>query len=252
MLTKNQLNYFIQLSQKKFRDEYKKFVVEGHKLILEALTHGIECEVLLSTQNYFKTNSTLFENRFISKQEIHIIKKNELEKIADTKTPQEIIGIFHFPELAKIEYSKHKLLAVLENISDPGNLGTILRNCDWFGIKSVFAGIDCANVYNPKVIRASAGAIFHVNIFQNVNLINQIKELKKNGFTVLCADLNGKNIYEFIVPSKSAIIFSNEAHGPSKEMLALSDYTITIPRKGKAESLNVASASAVLLSFLSK
>jgi TrmH family RNA methyltransferase len=252
MLTKNHLKYFIQLSQKKFRDEQKKFVVEGDKLILEALTHGFECDLLLATHNFYESNSTLFEHRLINKQEIKIIKKNELEKIADAKTPQEILGIFQLPIVSLPDFSKQKLIALLENISDPGNMGTILRNCDWFGIKSVFTSSGSADIYNPKVIRAAAGSIFHLNIFQNVNLTDQIKNLKKSGYTILCADLNGKNIYEFIVPLKSAVIFSSEAHGPSKEILSISDYTITIPRKGKAESLNVASASAVLLSFLSK
>jgi len=140
---------------------------------------------------------------------------------------------------------------MLDNISDPGNLGTILRNCDWFGVKNIFLSENIVDYTNPKVIRSSMGSVFHLNLFEDVkpNLLN---DLKGKGFEILCADTNGENIFTYQSETKKLLVLSSESHGPSKDFEKISDKKISIPRIGNAESLNVASASAVLLSHFTK
>lgn len=252
MLSKKQLKYYSSLLNKKHRREEKKFLVEGAKLILEAFNSGCRCELLLTLKEQFDENEDFY--RIIHKQKINIefVKLPEFEKLSDTKNPLSIIGVFHFIHETDANYRNDKLIVALENISDPGNMGTIIRNCDWFGVKNVLLSSNCAEIYNPKVIRASAGSVFHLNIYRKDNLIIALEEQKKLGYKILCADLSGENLYNFTRREKLLLVMANEANGPTDRLKKLSDQSITIPRKGKAESLNVASASAVILSELTK
>jgi len=138
-----------------------------------------------------------------------------------------------------------------EDISDPGNLGTILRNSDWFGIKNIFLSAESAEIFNPKVIRASMGSIFHINIYENVS-VDDILMLKNSGYNFICSDLKGDSVFNFIKPERLVLFLANESNGPSEKLLSYIDQVINIPGIGKAESLNVSSASAILLSELTK
>ena len=166
-------------------------------------------------------------------------------------TPQGITAVFRIPENKKIEEIKSNTVVYAENIADPGNLGTIIRICDWFGIETLLVSDNTVDVYNSKVIRSSMGSIFHINITEDVNHKN-LETLKKKGYKLLCADLQGESLYDFDIPDKKIIAFSNETAGPSEELLKRSDHKITIPKFGKAESLNVASASAIIISEIAK
>lgn len=250
MLTKNELKYYSDLNQKKYRNEEKKFIVEGPKLITEALLSDYECELILASFKFYDENPDYFNHKYVNRNKIELLKQKELEKVSDTTTPQGVVAVLKVPDTNETVETNDKKIVALENISDPGNMGTILRNCDWFGIKTVLLSESCAEIYNPKVIRASAGSIFHLDIFDAKNFYDEIKNLKGNGYKVICSDIKGENVYNFIVPDKSIIVLSSEAHGPTDHVLTLSDHVITIPKKGKAESLNVASASAVILSEL--
>lgn len=249
-LTKNQLKYYSSLLTKKQRHEEKKFLVEGPKLILEALESGYRCATVFALNEIENDD---FMNRIQKhKMEIEFIKPQEFEKLCDTKNPQGVVGVFNFKHHSTRDYTNQKFVVALENISDPGNMGTILRNCDWFGVKNILLNRNCAEIYNPKVIRASAGSLFHLNISMEEDLINLLSERKKLGYKILCADLKGENLYNFNYREKLILVLANEANGPTEELLSVSDLRITIPRKGNAESLNVACASAVILSELSK
>jgi TrmH family RNA methyltransferase len=252
MLSKNQIKYFAGLNQKKDRVLEQKFLVEGEKLIFEALHSKLTCELLITTSSFKERNPTFFKKQVIESNRIEIVSHNELEKISDTQTPQGIIGVFHFPKSKQQTIIKEKLIVGLESISDPGNMGTIIRNCDWFGIKFIFASGDCAENFNPKVIRASAGSVFHLSVYEAENFYDELRKFKESGFKIISTDLNGTDLFSYSTTELTVIVFSNEAHGPSQELLLLSDQTITIPKKGKAESLNVASASAVILSHFTK
>ncbi len=181
-----------------------------------------------------------------------ILNNQEFKKLSDTKTPQGIAAVFHKLKLNQDENYLENFIVCLDNISDPGNVGTIIRNCDWFGVKEILLSEGCADISNPKTIRASMGSAFHVKFFENRILQSTLQKLKSKGYKILCSDLEGENIFNFKSSLKQVVIFSNEANGPSKEVKEFTDAKITIPKFGKAESLNVASASAIILSVLKK
>ena len=251
MLTKNELKYYSSLLLKKNRNEERKFLVEGKKLLIAALNSNLHCELILSTTSFEDANPEFFNQTVFRDLRREIIKQKELEKLSDTKTPQGLIGVFKKEVNKKIRIES-KIVVALENISDPGNMGTIIRNCEWFGISDIILSEECAEIFNPKVIRASAGSVFHVNICGDQDFYNIITNLKSAGYKVICGDLEGEDLRKYKPAEKLIIVFANEAGGPSSKILELSDYTITISGKGKGESLNVASATAIILYELSK
>ncbi len=253
MITRNELKYYSSLLKKKSRDEHNKFIVEGTKIVLDGLDSNIKCEIIFMSYEFMEMNKFLVTKLEKKGLKVEILKNQDYSKLTDTKSPQGISAVFHKPvhKTKSIESINSNLVVCLENISDPGNLGTILRNSDWFGVKEILLINNCADVYNPKTIRASMGSIFHLNIFELNELNDDLKKLKRSGYKVLCTDLSGKNIFEFQPSSKCVITFSNEANGISQNLLDMADDNITIPEMGKAESLNVASASAVILAILS-
>ncbi|MCX6170021.1 MAG: RNA methyltransferase [Ignavibacteriales bacterium] len=252
MLSKNQLKYYSSLLNKKIRQEEKKFIVEGPKLIYEAIESDFRCELVVALKDFLDENNSFVNILVKNNIKYDPVKKTELEKLCDTKTPQGVIGVFNFNEKAEAGILKDKLIVAMENISDPGNLGTIIRNCDWFGVKNVLLTSDCAEKYNPKVIRSSAGSVFHLNLFYKNNFYGVLEEQQKYGYKILCADLKGENLYHISQNEKMILLLANEANGPSEKILEICDLKITIPKKGEAESMNVASASAVLLSELTR
>lgn len=252
MITKNELKYYCSLSQKKYRTIEKKFLVEGEKLIFEALSSNYECEVVFlvkSEQSKFNSSPIISTNKI---KRIETVSEREIKKLQTTINPQGTVGIFKMKKPESIPKLNTELIVALENVNDPGNVGALIRNADWFGIKEIILSGGCSEIYNPKTIRASAGAVFHLNLFSDFDLEQILKYLKNKGYKILCADISGKSIYEHEKFRKQIIVFSNEANGPSKEILKLCDERLTVPKKGKAESLNVASASAVILSELTK
>ena len=250
MISKNELKYFSGLLKKKFREKDKKFIAEGERIVEEGLRSNFKCEKIIVTHEFYEKKHNHLDELVTNQDILAIIKYQEFKKISDTINSQGIIAVFHIPlKGTQPEQIKTNLVVCLENISDPGNVGTILRNCDWFGINEIILTKGCAEIYNPKTIRASMGAIFHLNIIDEKDT-NYLLSLKVKDYKFLTADLKGENIYNFKFPVKSVIAFANEASGPSPELLKISDSLITIPKYGDAESLNVASASAVILSHL--
>lgn len=250
MLNKEKIKYYSSLSGKKGRASEKKFLVEGKKLILEALNSGFEPELIILS-NEFEQNEFDYMNQLCGfSLHLDFVKNNELAKIADTKTPQGIIGIF-------FEKTSHKALSsffgtfiAFENINDPGNLGTMLRNCDWFGFKNILLNETCTEIFSPKTIRSSAGSVFHLNIIRSYSFIDDLTNFKSAGYSIFTADMEGNNLYGYDFPERSIIVFGNEANGPSGELLKITDDRINIQRFGQAESLNVANANAIILSEL--
>ena len=252
MLTKNKLKYYSSLLQKKNRIAENKFIVEGKKLVEEGIISGFKPEIVFCTNLFFENEKDYMNKIIPGSVRFENIKNPEFEKLCDTKSPQGIAAVFNKKEKSDEIIFDKKIIAALENISDPGNMGTIFRNCDWFGVEDVIISKDCAEVYNPKVLRASMGSVFHLNIVESENFISILKNYKKQNYDIVIADLDGENLYKFKSGKNIVIVFCNEANGPSEELLKLSNRKINIPQKGKAESLNVASASAVILSELTK
>jgi TrmH family RNA methyltransferase len=252
MISKTELKYYSSLLKKKFRDTEKKFIVEGKKLVTEALGSKYSCEIILITNDFSEKHPDFIKSLIKINHRVEIIRNQDFEKISDTVSPQGIAAILKQPKTKQLsEKNLNPFIIYLENISDPGNLGTILRTCDWFGIKTLVLSESTVGLYNSKVIRSSMGSIFHLNIFKDMKL-SEIGSLKDNGYKFICADLDGTDLYSFNLPRKFILFFCNESSGPSPELLRLSDEKITIPRKGKAESLNVASASAIILSEITR
>jgi TrmH family RNA methyltransferase len=133
-------------------------------------------------------------------------------------------------------------------VSDPGNLGTILRTCDWFGVDAVLLGKGCVSLYNEKVVRSTSGSIFHLPIYEDVDLLKTLPELKNNGFTLVSTVMDGESLIQTLLPEKTVLVLGNEAHGVNEAVKKISDRQVSIPRFGNAESLNVGVACAVFLS----
>jgi RNA methyltransferase, TrmH family len=253
-MIKENLKYYSSLLSKKNRELERKFTVEGIKLITEAINSGYSCEILMFTNQFAEEEKSFLSNIKKKKIVTEIIKQNELDKLCDTKTPQGIAGVFNYKNniTSPDPGNSGPVIAALENITDPGNMGVILRNCDWFGINKIIVSQGCVEILNPKVIRSSAGSVFHLDIYESGNFYKELEMLKKHNYDIITADLDGSDLYSYKKKKNIVIVLSNEANGPSKQILELSDKIITIPKKGKAESLNVGSASAVILAELTK
>jgi len=253
MISKSELQYYSSLLSKKYRTAERKFLVEGKKSVLEGLESRYKCEGIFVTDKFSEENAEIVTGISSTKHKIIILKQKEFQKISDTETPQGIAAVFLKPKLniSDASLENDNIIVMLDNISDPGNLGTIIRNCDWFGIKNILLSENIVDYTNPKVIRSSMGSVFHVNLFENINA-SKLDKMKIGGFEILCADMEGDNVFTYRSDKKKILVLSSEAHGPSTEIEKISDKKICIPRIGKAESLNVASASAVLLAILTK
>lgn len=236
MLSKNQQKIIQKLQQKKYRNELGLFVVEGKKGILEFVQAGFKVEAIFAT--------SLFSEQ-LNKLPLTLISKEELSKISTLKNPDEGVAIFHQPKRKGI--LQEGLILALDNIQDPGNLGTLIRLCDWFGIETLLCSEQTVDCYNPKVVQASMGSLSRV----------EVHYLPLEGFLATCAlpiyvaTLQGTNLYTTTFPEDCVIVLGNEANGVSPEVTALANGAITIPRFGKlqqAESLNVAMAGGIIVS----
>lgn len=250
MISKNELKYFSSLLIKKFRQQEEKFIVEGLKTVEEGLNSSYKCDVVFVTPAF--TDSFPDVTNILKKkiERILEIKSIDFQKISDTKSPQGIAAVFNKNHPKKnLTGLQDKYVVLIDNISDPGNLGTILRTCDWFGVYNVLIADQSVEYLNPKVIRASMGSIFHLNIYDEI-FENDLASLKNKGYRIICSDIKGKNIFSYRTGKKSVLTFSNESNGPSDMIKSLADDFITIPSKGRAESLNVSSAAAIIISRL--
>jgi RNA methyltransferase, TrmH family len=250
MTSKNDLKYFSSLLIKKFRQQEKKFIVEGLKIVEEGLNSSYKCDVVFVTPAFIDSFPEVINILKKKSEKILEIKSVDFQKISDTKSPQGIAAVFnkHYPKI-NVSRLTDKIVVLIDNISDPGNLGTILRTCDWFGLYNVLISDQSVEYLNPKVIRATMGSIFHLNIYDEI-FENDLANLKSNGYQIICSDIKGKNIFSYKTSKKSVLTFSNESNGPSDMIKSLADDFITVPGKGRAESLNVSSAAAIIISRL--
>ena len=247
MLTKRELKYYSSLNKVKYRKIEQKFIVEGIKLVDEAINSIFDCEVIIATNSFAESHPDKL-NKYKHTTIVQTISDYDFAIIADTQTPQGILAIMEIPLQRYIDETKDSTVVALENISDPGNVGTIIRTCDWFGIKDIIISSNSVDIYNPKVIRSTMGSLFHISIHISENIYGTLKALKQNGKSILCTNMNGENIYTAAKNKSSVLVFSNEAKGPTERLLEIADSTITIPKFGDAESLNVATAAAVIIS----
>ena len=240
MITKNQIKYINSLQQKKFRVEHQSFVVEGAKSVLELLNVDFELELLFVTDDFFKENEAIFQLLSIQPK---IVKAEELEKAGLFSSNNAALAVVKTKENLELLVEEKEFALILDDIRDPGNLGTIIRIADWYGVTKIICSPSTVDYYNPKVINATMGSFTRVSLYY-VDLVDFIKNQQVNIYGTL---LDGENIHHTVFNDSGYIIIGNEANGISDEITKLITNKITIPRFGGAESLNAGIATAVVL-----
>jgi TrmH family RNA methyltransferase len=245
MFSKSQINLLKSLQHKKFRHEHGLFLVEGHKSIAEFINSAYPIV------NVYHTPA--FDPKMLKlSQKINLceISVTEMGKISSLKTPQEVVAQLKIPEWPSLSYTElqGKFSLVLDSIQDPGNMGTIIRIADWFGINHIICSDDTVDAYNPKVVQASMGSLARVKV-SYTRLTDFLSGIKLPAFGAM---LNGDNIYSTKFGREGLIVMGNEGNGLSQEVQKLINKAVTIPRVGKAESLNVAIATALFCSEITR
>ena len=233
MISKNQIKLITGLHQKKYRNKQGLFIAEGPKIIKDLLVAGIRLHSFFSIEDASHVSA-----------DFEIVTSIELQKISALTTANTMLAVFYIPETSEI--TNNGLTLVLDSVRDPGNLGTIIRLCDWFGVSQLVCSVDTVDCYNPKVIQATMGSIARVQVhYQEVATF-----LKNSELPVYAAVMNGTSVYKKDLPENALLVMGNEANGISPEIESLVNERITIPHFGNpdtAESLNVATATGILL-----
>ena len=244
MLTNNKIKLIKSLDKKRERIESGCFVVEGEKMVRELLMSRFETIEVFAVQQYI---DELIAN-LKRKAEITAISEHDLERISFLKTPNKAVALAKLPE-KRTPADLRGLSIALDNVQDPGNLGTIVRTAAWFGIANVFCSPDTVDVYNPKVIQSTMGAIFKVNVIY-CDLAELAATARKAGIPMFGTRLDGKNLYAAKLPKDAIVVMGNESKGLSAEISALMDSNLKIPSyappTSDMESLNVAVATAIV------
>lgn len=236
MVSKNQIKLITSLQQKKYRQIHQLFIAEGVKVIQELLQSNFVLEHLYETEFLFNEVNSAKKTQ---------ISESDLKKISCLSTPNNCLAIFRIPVSKEIK--KNGLIVALDDVRDPGNFGTIIRLCDWFGVKQLVCSEQTVDLYNPKVIQATMGSISRVTI----SYVNLNEFFKSTALPIFGTFMDGKNVYQETLPEEGILLLGNEANGISKPMEELVTNKISIPRFGdlqQTESLNVATATAIFLS----
>jgi TrmH family RNA methyltransferase len=236
-----------KLKDKKYRDEMGEFVIEGTRIIEEAILENAKIKMVVVCDGCFNSdpirNDLLYK---LAKEKVIYVSENIFKILTDVTNPQGMLAVVEKNKSKKIDYSQD-LFLILDNIQDPGNMGTILRTADSVALTQIIVPKGNADCYNPKVVRSTMGAIFRVNVIEVEDLVKTVKDLQKHKIQVLATDLNTDySIYD-VDYKKSAIVIGNEGNGVSQDILAIANKCIKIPMKGKTESLNAAVATGIIL-----
>ena len=234
MVVKSQLKYIKSLQQKKYRIEHNRFVAEGFKTVTELLQAGWKTELLLTT------DKSVAEGLGSVAQ---VISQRHMSQISSFKKASKVLGVFEIPNAREVDFSDW--IVVLDKVRDPGNLGTIIRLCDWFGVSHLVCSTDTVDAFNPKVLQATMGSIARVNLYYT----DLSAFLESAALPVYGAFMEGNSVYKATLPEAGILVMGNEANGISPEVNKLIQERISIPQFGtsSAESLNVATATAILL-----
>lgn len=239
------VKYIQSLGHKKFRDEEGVFIAEGPKVVAELFASSkFKCKLVCAVSEWMNRNQDLFSH--LSEANKIEVNDMDLKKISLLTTPNLVLAIFYKKENQQPGV-KGKLSIMLDGIQDPGNMGSIIRNADWFGIENIICSNDCVECYNPKVVQSTMGSLARVNIVYTD--LKDFLELNKE-IKTFAATLNGENISTYKKIKEGIILIGNESKGVSEDLLNLCSNKITIPKYGGAESLNAAVASGIILSHL--
>ena len=238
MLSKNTVKFIKSLHQKKYRLESGKFFVEGEKSVVEVLQSSFTVDLLLVTQEFATKHATLLSGKAF---EVLFVTPNQLEQLGQYQSNDAALAVVQMKPNQAFLPEKGELILALDEVRDPGNLGTIIRIADWYGIKKLIFSSHTAEFYNPKVIQSSMGSFTRVQFYYG-DLAKAFQEWK---LPVYGAFLEGESIHELTNPTPGVLLLGNESQGISKEVEKWVSSKITIPSFGKAESLNVAIATAI-------
>jgi len=245
-MIKSKVKYIQSLSQKKLRDEDGVFVAEGPKIINELLSlPGMELRELYALRSWI--DKQFLHLRGAALEKLQEVDEPLLKRLSLLATPNQVLGIFKKPETTLLPKLTGQIILMTDGIQDPGNMGTIIRCADWFGVSLMLCSRECADAYNPKTVQASMGSIARVSVM--VADLPGLLQANK-GISVYAATLSGDNLYAMNRLTEGVIVLGNESKGISPELLSLATHHITIPRRGNAESLNAAVAAGIILSHL--
>ncbi len=241
MVTKNEIKQVASLRQQKFRKEWGLFVVEGRKMVEELLHSRFAVKALYVTE----TCHDLFP-------QAETVTEVQMAQMSGQDTPPGILAVVYIPEKQGLSPSPRHILA-LDGIANPGNMGTLIRTAEWFGIYDIVCSPDCVEVWNPKVIQATMGSIFRINVFET-KLPAFLAQKKNEGYTIYGALLDGDNLFETKCNHEGIIVIGSESHGIRNEVMPFITHPITIPRVGESvtESLNASVAAAIIMAELTK
>ena len=241
------IKHIAKLKEKKYRAEYNEFIVEGLRLIKEAVQENAEIKYIVVCDGC--DNSEIIEGHLkyeMARLDFIYVPQNIFKMISDVENPQGVLAVIGKKNNEEIKTNEDLILA-LDDIQDPGNLGTILRTADSVGLKQILVSKGTADSYNPKVVRSTMGAIFRVNIVVCEDLKETLKELQNKEYKVMITSLKAKNSIYNTNYNKKVIVIGNEANGVSKEIQNIADEKVIIPMFGKTESLNASVATGVIL-----
>lgn len=256
-LTRAKVQQLKSLSQKKGRTATGTFLVEGLRLVQEAAASDFVIEEVYYTNEFTDdpAGRTLVDRLGGKTSQIRTVTTRDLGSITDTVTAQGIVAVvrprvFSVDELLRPTDAPSVLVA-LDSVADPGNLGSMVRTCDWFGVQGILLGRTSVELHNPKVVRATMGGLFHLPIVEDVDLLSAISNARQTGYQVYVTDAFGETHFDRVrFANKSIIVFGNEAWGVSDQLKRLADVRVAIRRYGAAESLNVGVACGIVLSSL--
>lgn len=255
-ITKAEIKFIHSLAQRKIRDAERKFIVEGWKSLDDALHSEYRILLVATTAEHVNDpgHSEVFRILRSRKIAIKELNSTELKQSSDTVHSQGVVAIAEqrTVSLGDAMTAAARLLVLADRVADPGNLGTMIRTCDWFSVDAFLLSVGCVDAYNEKVVRSTSGSIFHIPVVESILTKDAIPLLKKNGYRVFATAGDAKlSFNQAKYGEKNLLIFGNEASGISEDTRSLADDIICIPRQGKAESLNVGVACGVILSHLS-
>lgn len=254
-LTQPKLTRLKRLQQKKHREEEGSLLIEGVRLVREALTSHADITEAFFTRDFeaSEAGGPLLEKLAGKAGALHPVSSRELASFTDTVHAQGVAAVVRFqpvpPESLLRQRGSPGIIVALDAVSDPGNLGSMIRTCDWFGVSGMILGRNSVELLNPKVVRGSMGSVFHLPIAVDADLLSVLSRAKESGFTVYVTDVHGETHFDHVqYADRSIVVFGNEAWGVSDQIVQLADSRVAIRRYGSAESLNVGVACGVVLS----
>ncbi|MBI2619891.1 MAG: RNA methyltransferase [Ignavibacteriales bacterium] len=254
-ISKSELKYLRSLSQKKTRQTEKRFILEGWRALKEAVNSSVRIDLVGALSRYLEDGDYAGILGEAKKRNVPIkeLSETELGQISETVHAQGVIAVVHQANVTLSDrlIANARTVVAADAVNDPGNLGSLIRTADWFGVDLLLLGKGCVELYNDKVVRSTVGSLFHVSAVEGVELPVALGDLKRQGFEIVALSADGRSEYSQIRrDGKMVLVVGSEAHGVSKGVKSSADVIVRIPRFGRAESLNVSVACGIVMAHV--